>query len=121
MGSSGAKRAESHGLIAGHAFSILTVTEAKTLSGGTVKLIQLRNPWANSRQWNGSWSTNHNSWFDYPEVEQHVEEYTGSQRNRQPNGLFWMGFSDFRKHFDEVEACQVDAKLKAGILEKDEL
>ena len=116
-----AKRAEANGLVTEHEFSILAVTEAKTLTGRGIKLIRLRNPWANARQWNGSWSANSSLWFDYPEVEQHVEEYIGGQRNRQPNGIFWMSWSDFRRLFDEIEACQIDSKAKEEQWDKEEL
>ena len=95
-----------------HSFSILAVTEAPLSSYGrdTIRMIRLRNPWANEKQWSGAWSNNSSKWSEYPAAERHVERYIGGKRSREADGVFWMSWEDFRKIFTKVEVCKIGAR-----------
>jgi len=45
------KQAREDGLVERHAYSLISVKEV-----GAFKLVELRNPWGNDREWNGDWS-----------------------------------------------------------------
>ena len=47
------------GIVQGHAYSILDIAE---IDGE--KLMQLRNPWGNSKEWKGAWSDGSKEWTE---------------------------------------------------------
>ncbi|ROT77546.1 Calpain-A [Penaeus vannamei] len=51
-----ATKADEHGLVEGHAYTVSGVARVKHEEHGTVNLIRVRNPWASGDEWNGSWS-----------------------------------------------------------------
>jgi Calpain family cysteine protease len=45
------------GLVGGHSYGLIGVTEVTDVFGDNVKLVKLRNPWG-SGEWTGDWSDN---------------------------------------------------------------
>mmetsp|Transcript_17849 Transcript_17849/g.34870 ORF Transcript_17849/g.34870 Transcript_17849/m.34870 type:complete len:444 (-) Transcript_17849:85-1416(-) len=88
-----AKNAE--GIVAGHAYAVLKVKEVAGF-----KMLMLRNPWG-SFEWNGDWSDNSPLWKQHPKVARACKS-DGQETN---DGLFWMAFEDFAKHFTGVDVC----------------
>ena len=86
-----------NGLIKGHAY---TITDIKKLHEH--KLIRVRNPWGNDREWTGAWSDKSNEWH---RVSQADKESLGITYD--DDGEFWMSFDDFRKNFTRVEVCML--------------
>jgi hypothetical protein len=52
-----------HGLVQGHAYSVLQVKEAP----GGFQMLQLRNPWG-TFEWDGAWSDKSELWSQHPKV-----------------------------------------------------
>jgi len=82
------------GLVEGHAYSVLHVTEVEG-----VKLVCLRNPWGNDREWNGDWSDKSDMWDRYPNVKARLRP------RFEDDGCFWMSWHDFCRVWDQVEVC----------------
>ncbi|EPS66151.1 phytocalpain [Genlisea aurea] len=83
------------GIVQGHAYSILQVRE---VDGH--KLVQIRNPWANEVEWNGSWSDSSPEWTDRMKHKlKHVP--------LAKDGIFWMSWQDFQIHFRSIYVCRV--------------
>jgi len=59
-----------------------------------LRLVKLRNPWGNEKEWNGAWSDGSSEWTSYPMVAQ-VVDYKASA-----DGIFWMAFDDFARIFE---------------------
>ena len=87
-------RGKDGGIVPGHAYSILDVREVK----GN-KLIQLRNPWG-SFEWKGAWSDGSKEWSKNPAVKAMIRP-----KDDANDGIFWMCYDDFLKHFDTVDCC----------------
>ncbi|TGZ63818.1 hypothetical protein CRM22_006700 [Opisthorchis felineus] len=92
-----------YGLILGHAYS---VTDVRTVSSREpakqVRLIRLRNPWGNDREWYGPWSDKSNEW----------NAISVSERKRiglvfDNDGEFWMSYEDFVRYFSRLEFCHL--------------
>jgi len=76
-----------HGLVAGHAYSMLECREVHV--GGTVrKIIRIRNPWAEI-EWTGSWNDEDPIW-DKIRPEEKARYHCN-----EDDGTFWMAFEDF--------------------------
>ncbi|KAK6021798.1 hypothetical protein OSTOST_12523, partial [Ostertagia ostertagi] len=60
-----------NGLVRGHAYSI---TALHTVSGpnGETPLVRVRNPWGNSKEWNGPWSDGSSEW-NYVDSQKRAE------------------------------------------------
>merc|ERR1719161_76968 len=63
-GKRGSEYERADGLVEGHAYSLLHVREVKGF-----KLICMRNPWGNDKEWNGAWSDKSTLWNNYPKVK----------------------------------------------------
>eukprot|EP00397_Hematodinium_sp_SG-2012_P007134 GEMP01007176.1.p1 GENE.GEMP01007176.1~~GEMP01007176.1.p1 ORF type:complete len:589 (+),score=128.06 GEMP01007176.1:88-1854(+) len=85
------------GLVEGHAYSLLAVAKV-----GDVKLIQLRNPWGNDKEWNGSWSDNSLTWDEYPDVEAELNP------SHKADGTFWMDYNDFARIYSSINVCPTE-------------
>eukprot|EP00919_Chromeraceae_sp_WS-2016_P057905 GHVR01137236.1.p1 GENE.GHVR01137236.1~~GHVR01137236.1.p1 ORF type:complete len:487 (+),score=135.24 GHVR01137236.1:620-2080(+) len=94
------------GLIEGHAYTLLSALE---ING--VKLLRLRNPWANSVEWNGRWADICECWETRPDVREAVVEYVRSTVGpvnwsiESDDGCFFMEFEDFRNIWTSVSVC----------------
>jgi len=91
----GSEHERPDGLVEGHAFSLIEVVECEGH-----KLLMLRNPWGNDKEWNGAWSDNDKKWEKHPEVKAKLDPEFGD------DGLFWMCWEDFVKVFDDVSVCE---------------
>lgn len=91
----GSEHERPDGLVEGHAFSLIEVVE---VAGH--KLLMLRNPWGNDKEWNGAWSDNDKMWEKHPDVKAKLDPEFGD------DGLFWMCWEDFVKVFDDVSVCE---------------
>jgi len=93
------------GIVQGHAYSIL---DACDVDG--VKLLQLRNPWGNSKEWKGPWSDNSAEWTErsrmiiYRHMQMKALEYNKIGKD---DGIFWISLEDFVVNFRTLYVCQV--------------
>jgi calpain-15 len=99
--------AETAGIVPGHAYTILRVTEQFGH-----KLVNLRNPWG-SFEWGGDWSDDSPLWSKHPLVKLAVRPDTKDK----DDGAFWMCWSDFLLHFNTVDVCVREVGLKDLALE----
>ncbi|VDO78140.1 unnamed protein product [Haemonchus placei] len=100
-----------NGLVRGHAYSI---TALHTVAGphGETPLVRVRNPWGNSKEWNGPWSDGSPEW-----------NYVDSQKRAElgvdfaQDGEFWMSFDDFYTNFMQMEICNLSAAVMNEVSE----
>ncbi|VDP32389.1 unnamed protein product [Heligmosomoides polygyrus] len=100
-----------NGLVRGHAYSI---TALHTVSGphGEIPLVRIRNPWGNSKEWNGPWSDGSSEW-NYVDSQKRAE--LGVQFAK--DGEFWMSFDDFYTNFMQMEICNLSAAVMNEVSE----
>lgn len=91
----------STGLIAGHAYTLISAVE---LDNG-YRLMRLRNPWG-QMEWTGDWSDESPLWNDAirDEIKLKVD---GVDFSTADDGIFWMSFEDVLKHFSSINVCLV--------------
>jgi len=82
------------GLVAGHAYSIVHVVR-----DGEFRMVCLRNPWG-TFEWEGAWSDKSPLWDENPAVKKACKEKSDSN-----DGVFWMCWEDFVKHFKTIDVC----------------
>lgn len=85
-----------NGLVSGHAYTILTVTETQD---GQYRLLKLRNPWGRF-EWQGAWSDSSPLWTAS------LREELGAQAVVD-DGTFWMCFDDVCKYFYSINVSMV--------------
>lgn len=83
-----------------HAYSVLDVRTERTDDGNHVKLLQLRNPWA-QQSWSGMWSDRDQIWDRNPRLKSRLKP------NSSHDGIFWINFRDMMFYFDSVDICKV--------------
>jgi len=83
------------GLVTGHAYSLIAAREVEA-DGETHKMICMRNPWGNDKEWNGRFSDSWGEWGSYPELLAALE--VGSAAD----GKFWMCWDDFKENWTTV-------------------
>eukprot|EP00635_Sarcinochrysidales_sp_CCMP3193_P004963 CAMPEP_0118899356 /NCGR_PEP_ID=MMETSP1166-20130328/5946_1 /TAXON_ID=1104430 /ORGANISM="Chrysoreinhardia sp, Strain CCMP3193" /LENGTH=824 /DNA_ID=CAMNT_0006838483 /DNA_START=1 /DNA_END=2475 /DNA_ORIENTATION=- len=93
------EKARTDGLVERHAYSLIAVKE---VASRNVKLVQLRNPWGNDREWNGPWSDGAPEWDTYPDVNAALDY------EPRDDGLFWMSWDDFHSTFDGVQVAAIE-------------
>ncbi|CAJ0918592.1 unnamed protein product, partial [Mesorhabditis belari] len=98
-----------NGLIMGHAYSITAVQTVPT-SSGDVELLRVRNPWGNSKEWNGAWSDNSPLWNSVNQTEK-----SKLQVAFNADGEFWISFDDFITSFEQLEVCNLSADVEDEI------
>ncbi|XP_056614430.1 calpain-2 catalytic subunit-like isoform X2 [Triplophysa dalaica] len=86
-------------LVKGHAYSVTGAEEVQYF-GRPVQLVRMRNPWGKV-EWTGAWSDKSNEW-NYVRPEQKAKLNYSAE-----DGEFWMAYSDFIKHFSELEICNL--------------
>lgn len=100
------------GLVQEHEYSILDLLELKVepspSKGGTkaraskkVRLVKLRNPQGNApeRTWTGAWSPDSREWTP------RLRKMAGCENGATEQGVFFVCFEDFERHFDHVTTC----------------
>eukprot|EP01065_Artemidia_motanka_P027339 TRINITY_DN32542_c0_g1_i1.p1 TRINITY_DN32542_c0_g1~~TRINITY_DN32542_c0_g1_i1.p1 ORF type:complete len:850 (+),score=254.32 TRINITY_DN32542_c0_g1_i1:89-2638(+) len=104
------QRAESVGLVSGHAYSILSVLEMDGGPGGeSARLVLIRNPWGGAREWSGPWSDSSSLWTEHPMIANEAQRLGGEcipgYQLQAEDGTFWMGWDDVREYFDSGGVC----------------
>ncbi|KAK5137178.1 hypothetical protein LTR08_000683 [Meristemomyces frigidus] len=89
----GSKPTSSKGLERSHAYAVLQAWEE-----GDLKLLKLRNPWG-SVEWDGSWSDGDKLWT--------ADMMTKLNHRFGDDGVFWMSYQDFLKHFPSVNRVRL--------------
>lgn len=114
-GPAGEQMLEREGLVAGHAYSIISAVELSERvrgvpkpNGKNFRLVHLRNPWG-SYEWKGAWSDKSNMWQKYKSIAKQVGHTKGD------DGSFWMSFTDFKKTFSRINICDRDTKKDASL------
>lgn len=85
------EEAAKQGIVAGHAYTLLSVAKLMDNNNQEHKLVKLRNPWG-SGEWNGRWSDKSAEWT--PELRREIG-FDGDH----DDGIFWMDFNDFKEIF----------------------
>ncbi|CAG0923409.1 unnamed protein product [Notodromas monacha] len=92
------------GLVNKHAYTITNVAFVEAGSDKPYELLCIRNPFANSMEWNGAWSdTDEDNWSKVSEEEKARIGFTPNKED----GKFWMSFENFRTEFTYVQICTV--------------
>ncbi|WAQ94901.1 CAN5-like protein [Mya arenaria] len=91
-----AKYDKKHGLVGGHAYSLVDAQTVEDTNGNTHRLVRIRNPWGNT-EWNGPWSDKGKEWSM-------LSEGTLDYRDKD-DGEFWMSLKDFITYFSGVTVC----------------
>jgi hypothetical protein len=89
----GSKPNATKGFIGGHAYAVLRAWEE-----GDLKLLKLRNPWGET-EWEGDWSDGSKLWT--PEMMTKLEHTFGD------DGVFWISYKDFLKHFPSINRVRL--------------
>ena len=89
----------SNGLVAGHAYSLISAQQVTGSDNKSYRIVQIRNPWGHT-EWTGLWSDNCRLWT------RELREKLASQAAN--DGSFWMRWEDFCKEFDDLGVCKVD-------------
>ena len=87
------------GLEPGHAYGVLRALAAKALGGRRV--VQIRNPWANEKEWVGEFADKCAIWKNTPGLAEELDH-----QGDVDDGRFWMSFDDFRSYFSSVTICR---------------
>jgi hypothetical protein len=104
------------GLVAGHAYSIISAREVTERGPGglpktgakTYHLIKLRNPWG-SFEWKGKWSDHSSMWRKHPSIAKQLSFEAAE------DGTFWMDFHDFKKTYTRINICDRDTRKDASL------
>ena len=72
------------GLVAAHAYALISVKKVKDKTGKDANLCMLRNPWGNF-EWKGQWNDESDEWT--PELKEELGFIEGGN-----DGLFWIKF-----------------------------
>eukprot|EP01065_Artemidia_motanka_P003191 TRINITY_DN11514_c0_g1_i1.p1 TRINITY_DN11514_c0_g1~~TRINITY_DN11514_c0_g1_i1.p1 ORF type:complete len:917 (+),score=288.08 TRINITY_DN11514_c0_g1_i1:58-2751(+) len=110
---------DSIGLVAGHAYTVVHVVEWPDGDDPDdkrpkTKLMNIRNPWGNDKEWNGRWSDRDSAWDEYPDVakacaavaELTVEQWNLRRLSEDANdGAFWMEWVDVMRYFNGGGVC----------------
>ncbi|KAM9704165.1 calpain-3b isoform 1-T1 [Menidia menidia] len=98
-----------HGLVRGHAYSIIGLEECDQVGKDTkIRLIRLRNPWG-WVLWKGPWSANSKEWSTISTADkENVSKQTVEASE------FWMSFEDFKRNFTKLEMCNLTPDTLQG-------
>eukprot|EP00937_MAST-01D_sp_MAST-1D-sp2_P002116 g2116.t1 len=102
-GGSDTKGDSTHGIVPGHAYTLLDCYKTVT----NVRVVQLRNPWGGF-EWDGRFSDNdHEFWSS-------LGASTMSLRGKmvkKEDGKFWMPFEDFVRYYDHIDLCATGSSM----------
>ncbi|KAM4521836.1 calpain-3b isoform 1-T1 [Odontesthes bonariensis] len=98
-----------HGLVRGHAYSIISLEECDEVANDTrIRLIRLRNPWG-LVLWKGPWSANSKEWSTIS-----IADKKNLNKQTVETSEFWMSFDDFKKNFTKLEMCNLTPDALQG-------
>ena len=104
-----AKEAEDQNLVKEHAYSITNVVKLKLSNSGEIhKLIRMRNPWGNAKEWTGNWNDQDDVWDKISD-----EKKTSLGMTEKWDGEFFMSLNDFVRYFDQLEICHLPTPNKS--------
>jgi hypothetical protein len=89
----GTKMSATKGFVGGHAYAVL-----KHFEEGDLKLLKIRNPWG-EKEWEGDWADGSRQWT--PEMMRKLDHTFGD------DGVFWMTYKDFLKHFPAINRVRL--------------
>jgi hypothetical protein len=89
----GGSKSAAKGVIGGHAYAVLKAWEE-----GDLRLLKMRNPWG-STEWEGDWSDGSKLWT--PEMMTKLQHTFGD------DGVFWISYKDFLKHFPSINRVRL--------------
>lgn len=95
---------QANGLVAGHAFTVLSAVESNGMS-----LVKCRNPWGGNNKWNGACSDASGFWDS--DKGKRVAQDVGYTPGKA-NGAFWMPLADFFKNWDTLHVCECHATMR---------
>lgn len=101
-----------HGIVQGHAYSLLRVE--LNVAGSGVDLLQLRNPWG-KKEWSGDWSDSSPLWEEHPDVQQALHH------TAVDDGMFWIDYHDFCDNYKSVVVCKKSVGKNRGKVNADGL
>uniref|UniRef100_A0A3P9NM01 Calpain-3 n=1 Tax=Poecilia reticulata TaxID=8081 RepID=A0A3P9NM01_POERE len=92
-----------HGLVRGHAYSIIGLEEVqqKFSKDSRIRLIRLRNPWG-IVLWKGPWSAKSDQWSTISTADRE-----NLKKQTVETSEFWMSFDEFKKTFTKLEMCNL--------------
>jgi len=105
----GQESVNAQGIVASHAYSLISAFEEFDRNGKKVRLLKIRNPWGDV-EWNGAWSDSCPNWT--PELR---AKYKVEKKN---DGIFYIGYEDFLKQFDDIQICFVHDNYQYNSLRK---
>eukprot|EP00930_Biecheleria_cincta_P068982 TRINITY_DN56799_c0_g1_i1.p1 TRINITY_DN56799_c0_g1~~TRINITY_DN56799_c0_g1_i1.p1 ORF type:complete len:699 (-),score=119.91 TRINITY_DN56799_c0_g1_i1:356-2452(-) len=109
IGGSVVEKERTDGLIERHAYSVIHAVEVCGF-----KLVCCRNPWGNSKEWNGPWSDQSDEWTANKEVAQALNV------DEKSDGIFWMEWEDFQRTWTRLEVCpKAMPSERAGFVDVD--
>jgi hypothetical protein len=88
---------QEHGLVASHAYTLLSAIEVPNYYGQKLRLVQLRNPWGKT-EWKGDWADDSPLWT--------AELRNQLKVNIRNDGIFYMAYKDFLKFFMDAQICK---------------
>ena len=102
---------EQVGIVSRHAYSVLAlhqIDEGESVKeeGGSVKLVELRNPWGDTLKWKGEYSPSSPLWTS--ELRRRV----GNEKERE--GVFFIPFHHFLLYFNEITICKNNSLLHSN-------
>lgn len=98
------------GLFDNHAYSLLQLAKVQDNDNNIVRLVRIRNPWGNSKEFKGNWSDNSNKWNTLP------HQTKERLYLNQADGAFWMLYEDWIDNFDEYSFCFVPTNTYNGFV-----
>uniref|UniRef100_H2VAK9 Calpain-3 n=1 Tax=Takifugu rubripes TaxID=31033 RepID=H2VAK9_TAKRU len=98
------------GLVKGHAYSIIGLTEVRKVvaNKAKVRLIRLRNPWG-IVLWKGPWCPNSKEWSTIS-----IADQENLKKQTVESSEFWMSFDDFQRNFTKLEMCNLTPDALQG-------
>merc|ERR1712151_1104327 len=94
-----------NGLVFEHVYNLIGIW---SMNG--IKLLAFRNPYAwNSKEWEGDWSDNSDTWDDAPDVRDKL-----LPDGPREDGIFWMSYEDFEANVDMVLVWPVKGLQRGG-------
>jgi hypothetical protein len=99
--SGGHENQREDGIVTGHAYSLL-VAKTITADGRKHRMVCLRNPWGNDKEWNGAFSDHWSGWSRYPQLKAQTIGSRGWYGGVAADGKFWMSYEDFKNVWETV-------------------
>jgi hypothetical protein len=97
------------GVVGCHAYSLVQVKS--DVAGSGKHLLQIRNPWS-TQEASLPWSDGDDMWQQYPDVAAEL------QPENEDDGMFWIQWEDFIKHYRGIFVLEISASRRCTIARK---